>query len=216
MDITPVSEYWHQILNSGETIYAGLVYRIPPRLWRSLLQVQRELKELDPRQIYTNPVNFHVPVKGLGYLGEKTDRIKYERTLSQIQNILSEFQPFEIKLKGIGAFPTGIYAKILDEGKFQAINTRIGNELKGQVDASIHDAEAFIPHVTLATFNTKDVSKLLEKMNSQDMQQFEFGSAGVYEVEIVRVNLILSLGPEETQEGALTYMRSFWLGRFKR
>ena len=216
MDITPVSDYWPHILNSGETVYAGLIYRIPPRLWRSLVQVQKELKSIDPRQIYTNCLNFHIPVKGLGYLGEKIDQLKYEKTLSKIQKIISDFRPFEISLKGVASFPTGLYAKVQDEGKFQSINTRIGEELKGEVEVSRYDSESFVPHVTLATFNSKDVSKLLERANSEEMQNYDFGPAGVYELEVIRVNLILALGPEETQEGALSYMRSFWLGSFKR
>ncbi len=216
MEITPISDYWPEILNSGETIYAGLIYRIPPRLWRPLIQVQKELKIIDPKQIYTSSVNFHVPVKGLGYLGEKIDQLKYEKTLSKIQKIISDFQPFEISLKGVASFPTGIYAKVFDEGKFQSINTRIGEELKGEVEASRYDSESFVPHVTLATFNSKDVSKLLEKVSTEEMQNYNFGPAGVYELEVARVNLILALGPEETQEGALSYMRSFWLGSFKR
>lgn len=216
MEITPISDYWPQILNSGETVYAGLIYRIPPRLWRTLVQVQKELKAIDPRQIYTSPVNFHVPVKGLGYLGEEIDRAKYEKSLSRIQKIITDFHPFEITMKGLAAFPTGLYAKVLDDGKFQAINSRISEELKGQVDLSKYDSESFVPHVTLTTFNSTDVSKLLGKIESEEMQNRLLGSSGVYEIEVVRVNLILALGPEETQENALSYVRSFWLGSFKR
>ena len=40
--------------------------------------------------------------------------------------------------------------------------------------------------------------------------------AGVFEVEAVRINLILALGPQETQESAFSYIRSFWLGKFTR
>ncbi len=61
----------------------------------------------------------------------------------------------------------------------------------------MYDAESYVPHVTLASFNTKDVTKLLEKVNSTGMDKFEFGQAGVFEIEGVRTNLILALGPEE-------------------
>jgi hypothetical protein len=37
----------------------------------------------------------------------------------------------------------------------------------------------------------------------------------VYEIEAVRVNLIFALGPEDTQDNAFSYIRSFWLGKFK-
>ncbi len=216
MQVTPVSEYWGSILESGATIYAGLIYRVPPRLWRPLLSIQRELKEADPRQLYTNAGNFHVPVKGLGYLGEEIDQIRYEQTLSKIKKILSEFDSFEINIRGLDAFPTGIYACIEDGGKFQQINERIARELKGEIDSSRYDAESFVPHVTLASFNTKEVTKLLNKIESQEIKKYQFGRAGVFEIELVRTNLILALGPEETQDRAYSYLRSFWLGKFKR
>ena len=176
--------------------------------------VQKELRTVDPRQFYPNPGNFHVPVKGLGYLEEEVDRNKYERTLLKIERIISEFNSFEITLRGLGVFPTGIYARVEDAGKFRTINERIFEELRGQIDSSRYDAESFVPHVNLASFNTKDVTKLLDKVNS--LRNFDFGQAGVFEIEGVRTNLILALGPEETQDRAYSYIRSFWLGKFKR
>lgn len=216
MEVTPVGEYWGHLLDAGETTYAGLIYRIPPRLWRPLISVQKELKSIDPRQIYTIPSNFHVSVKGLGYLGENVDESKYERTLSKIGKIIMEFNSYEIQIRGLGVFPTGIYARVEDGNKFQKINERIAQDLRGDVDASAYDAEAFVPHITLASFNTKDVSKLLDKVDSHEMKDIEIGQAGVFEIEAVRTNLILALGPEETQDRAFRYIRSFGLGKFSR
>jgi 2'-5' RNA ligase len=214
MEVTPISEYWGHLLDSGNTIYAGLIYRIPPRLWRSLLTVQKQLMALDGRQLYTNPCNYHVSVKGLGYLEEELDRNKFEHSLLRIQGIISEFAPFEFEIRGLGVFPTGVFARVEDDGKFQQINKRIATELKGSVDESKYDSQAFVPHIMLASFNTKDVSKLVQKVESPEMNSVDLGRAGVFEIEMVRTNLILALGPEETQDRAYSYMRSFWLGKF--
>ena len=215
MEVTPISEYWGHLLDSGDTIYAGLIYRIPPRLWRSLSTLQKQLKALDARQLYTNPCNYHIPVKGLGYLSGEIDTSKYESTLSRIAKMVSEFEPFEISIRGLGIFPTGIYARVNDGNRFQAINQKIATELRGEVDESKYDSQAFVPHITLLSFNTKDVSKLVEKIESTEMKDIELGEAGVFEMEVVRTNLILALGPEETQDRAYSYMRSFWLGNFR-
>lgn len=215
MEVTPISEYWGHLLDSGETVYAGLIYRIPPRLWRPLQNAQKTLKMIDSRQIYTNPCNFHVPVKGLGYLGREIDRERYELTLQTIEKIISEFNSFQVIIRGLGAFPTGVYARVEDNGMFRDINEKIATVLKGQVDQSPYDSESFVPHVTLASFNTRDVGNLLNQVESEEMKSCEFGSAGVFEIEAVRTNLILALGPEETQDKAYNYVRSFWLGKFK-
>jgi 2'-5' RNA ligase len=214
--VTPIRDYWNQILNTGETNYAGLIYRVPPRLWRPLIQAQNELRTIDDRQLYTSPATFHLPIKGLGYLGEDMDRNEYELILARVKKILEDREPFEITIKGVHAFPTAIYAGVEDGGNFKKINKAIIETLQGKVDKSPFDDEEFVPHVTIATFTTKDVDPLFEKIDSNPYRERDFGMAGVFEVEAVQVNLILALGPPETQESAFSYIRSFWLGKFTR
>lgn len=213
VDILPITEYWSEIIRSGNSMYAGLIFRIPPRLWRPIQQVQNEFRKVDPRQLYSKPATFHISVKGVGYLQEDVDIDKFETVLARINKIVSGFEPFQIELKGIGVFPTSIHVKVVDtKGNFKEINTKIAEELKGDVDSSVYDGASYIPHVTLLTFNTKDASSLLQVAESDAMKNYEFGIAGVYETEFVRTNLLLALGPEETQDGAFSYIRSFHLG----
>ncbi|MCL4519642.1 MAG: 2'-5' RNA ligase family protein [Thaumarchaeota archaeon] len=213
MQIVPIREYWAEILKSGETVYAGIIFRIPPRLWRPLVQVQKILREVDNRQLFAHPSTFHVSVKGLGYLHEETDLSKYERILSKIGKIVSSFPSFQIELGGIGLFPTAIYAKVVDKNHvFESINRRISEELKGEVEQSRYDLSEYVPHVTLLTFDTKDASSLVANAESKEMQELRFGEAGVFELELVKLNLLLALGPEETQDRAYSYLRSFGLG----
>jgi 2'-5' RNA ligase len=216
IQVTPISDYWNQILNTRETNYAGLIYRIPPRLWRDMISVQNELKKIDDRQLYTSPATFHVPIKGLGYLGEDMDRNEYELLLATVKKILDDIDPFELRIGGVFAFPTAIYAAVEDGGNFKKINKAIIEALRGKVDRSPFDDEEFVPHVTLATFTTRDVEPLLAKIDSKEYSERDFSMAGVFEVEAVRINLILALGPAETQESAFSYIRSFWLGKFTR
>ena len=216
IQVTPISDYWNQILNKGETSYAGLIYRIPPRLWRDLISVQNELKKINDRQLYINPATFHVPIKGLGYLAEDMDRQDYELLLSTVKKILEDIDPFELRITGIRAFTTAIYAGIEDGGNFKKINKEIIETLRGKVDRSPFDDEEFVPHVTLATFTTRDVEPILAKIDSKEYRERDFSMAEVFEVEAVRLNLILALGPAETQESAFSYIRSFWLGKFTR
>ena len=215
MEIVPIREYWSEILKSGETVYAGLIFRVPPRLWRSLAQAQTNLRNVDNRQLFAHPSTFHVSVKGLGYLQNETDIARYETALAKIGKIISGFPSFQIDLAGIGVFPTAVYAKVNDSsGIFKKINTMISEELKGEVEQSRYDRTEYVPHVTLLTFNTSEASELVAKAESQEMRDIRFGEAGVFEIELVKVNLLLALGPEETQDNAYTYLRSFQLGPF--
>ncbi|MDG6996900.1 MAG: 2'-5' RNA ligase family protein [Nitrososphaerota archaeon] len=214
MEIVPIREYWSEILKSGETVYAGLIFRVPPRLWRPLARAQASLRNVDNRQLFAHPSTFHVSVKGLGYLQNETDIARYETALAKIGKIISRFSSFQIELRGIGIFPTAIYAKVNDSGVFKKINTLISEELKREVEQSRYDRSEYVPHVTLLTFNTSEASELVAKAESQEMRDLRFGEAGVFEIELVKVNLLLALGPEETQDRAYTYLRSFQLGPF--
>ncbi|HZW56204.1 MAG TPA: 2'-5' RNA ligase family protein [Nitrososphaerales archaeon] len=213
LEVVTVKDYWGSLLKSRDVSYLGLIYRVPPRLWRGLSQTQRELREVDPEQLYAKQSTFHVTVKGLGYLEEKLDHVKYEKVMQKISSIIAEFKPFEIRIKGLGVFPTSVYASVEDQSsRFKAMNNRICEELRGDVEQSEYDGDAYVPHVTLATFNSSDVKNLFEKISSPEMRDRDFGTCAVFEIEAVEVNMLLALGPEETQEGAFTYVRSFHLG----
>jgi 2'-5' RNA ligase len=213
MEIVPVSEYWGELLKSGGRSYAGLLFRIPPRLWRPLIRAQLEFKRIDTRQLYSQPANFHISVKGLGSLDAEKNLEKFETSMLKIKKIVSTIEPFEVKIRGIGVFPTSIHALVEDpKNVFKNINVRISDELHGEVDSSVYDGDSFIPHVTLLTFNTSDVLPLIEKAQSKEMQDLEIGEAGVFEIELVETDILLAFGPEETQEQAYSYLRSFHFG----
>jgi 2'-5' RNA ligase len=213
MEVIPVSEYWGELLKSGGRSYAGLLFRIPPRLWRPLIKAQEEFRRIDKRQLYSQPANFHVSVKGLGTLDGEKDLEKFELSLSRIRKIVSSIEPFQVKLRGIDIFPTCIYAKVEDQkNSFKNINKRISDELRGQIDSSVYDGDAYIPHVTLLTFNTRDASRLIEKSESKEMREMDIGEAGVFEIELVNTDILLAFGPEETQDKTYSYLRSFHLG----
>ena len=214
MEIVTVKDYWGSLLKSRDVSYLGLIYRVPPRLWRALSQVQSELRTVDPNQLYAKQSTFHITVKGLGYLDdEKMDRATYEKSMQKIASIVSSFKPFEISIKGLGVFPTSVYACVQDpSNQLKAINQKICEELAGEVEHSEYDGDAYVPHVTLATFNNSDVKNLFDRISLPELREREFGSCAVFEIEAVEVNMLLALGPEETQDGAFSYVRSFHLG----
>jgi len=213
MNIVPVSEYWDQILQSRDEAYLGLIYRVPPRLWRPLKTVQDELRSADSAHLFAQPSTFHVTVKGLGYVERTMDNLRYEKAMKKIGEIISDFRPFTVNIKGLGYFPTSVFARVEDPtNQFLMINKRISEELEGEVERSEYDADAYIPHVTLATFNSKDADQMLRKLATPELREYEFGQCSVFEIEAVEVNLLLALGPEETQDSAFSYVRSFHLG----
>ncbi len=213
MEIVPISEYWELILKSKAAPFIGIIARVPMRLWRDMAHMQAELKEVDSRQLYAKPSTFHITIKGLGFLGEKFDDAKLETVLHRVSSILEEFHPFTLEFRGLGVFPTSVHIKVVDPAdQLRMMNKRLVQELGAQVESSEYDEDAYIPHVTIATFTTKEAGKVIQKVSSPEMQSLLLGECMVFEVEAIEANMFLALGPEETQDRAFSYLRSFHLG----
>lgn len=175
--------------------------------------MQEELRQTDSNHLFANQSTFHITVKGLGYVERTMDTLRYEKVMKNIAEIIADFKPFIVNVKGVGYFPTAVYAKVEDPtNQFLMINKRISEELSQEVEHSEYDGDAYSPHITLATFNNKDADSLIKKIRSSELKEYEFGQCGVFEIEAVEVNLLLALGPEETQDRAFSYVRSFHLG----
>lgn len=217
MDLVPVSEYWDVILKSRETPVIGLIYRIPPRFWRDISKIQEELRSIDKRHVYAKPSTLHITIKAFGMLGAGIDEIKLGSILSRTEKVVSEFSPFEISLKGVSFFPTSIYVKVEDPlQQFRMINKRLTDEFGDEIEKSEYDADAFIPHVTIATFNSKEAPEVISKVKSGEFQNLEFGSAQVFELEAIEGRLYLALGTDDVQDGAFSYLQAFELGKYMR
>jgi 2'-5' RNA ligase len=212
LELVPASDYWDLIAKSRQSPILALIYRIPPRFWRELSKVQEELKALDARQLYGKPSTFHITVKAMRILDEKLDDHTLDSLLAETQELVSEFPAFEIRLKGLGIFPTAIYVKAEDKlDQLRMMNKRIIAEFGDTIENGSFDGDAFVPHVTIATFNSKEAAELVSKVKSREMQQMDFGTAEVFELEAVEARMYLLLGPEDTQDSGFKYLRSMHL-----
>jgi 2'-5' RNA ligase len=210
--IVPVSEYWEHLERTRESPFIGIVARIPPRLWPTVKRVQDELKKVDPAQLYTPSEFLHISIKGLGFIGEKLTELKHQRIFNEIEVILKDLQPFDISISGLDYFPTSIYAKVIDPyDYFKEINYRLSDKLSGLVEESQYDRENYIPHVRIATFTTKNVLNLLEKVKS--LEDYDFGSTVIFEVEAVSVNLYATMAFPGERGRAFRTVRVFHIGK---
>lgn len=213
MNIVAVEEYWNEIVKSRSLPFIGLILRVPPRFWREMSVIQNQLKLIDRRQVYAKPSTFHVTIKGLGFLGEKFNQSKLETMFREIHSMTASLSPFNIRFKGLRVFPTSIYVGVEDPSdQLRMLNKMISDRFGKEIDSSEYDGNAYIPHITLATFATKDADDLLRKVDTPSMRELDFGECRVFEVEAVEASLFFALGPEDTQDRAFGYLRSFQLG----
>ncbi len=163
--------------------------------------------------MYPYPSTLHITVKGIGLLDEQFSKEELGTIFRSIERIVSEFRPFQIDLRGLAAFPTSIYITVNDKsGQLGMMNKRISEELKNEIDVSAYDGDSYIPHVTIASFNTKNVSGLLDRIEQTDLRNYDFGTTSIFETEAVQVKMYLALRSGEAQECAFGYIMSFHLG----
>jgi 2'-5' RNA ligase len=151
-------------------------------------------------------------VKVLRTFDKVANQQELEVLLARLQKIISEFPTFQITLRGLSFFPTSIYVKVEDEfDQLRMINKRIISEFGNLVDKGEYDGDSYIPHLTIATFNTKEAEDLISKVKSKELQEIEIGRASIFELEAVEARMYLLLGPEDTQDQGFRNLRTLQL-----
>ncbi len=135
----------------------------------------------------------HITIKFLGDTEE--DRIKEISDI--VRRVLKEHEPFELNIKGVGAFPHLDYMKVVWIGveecpELQKIAHRIEEELV-PLGFSRND-RSFSPHITVARVkggkNKKELAHLL-----RDKRDFRFHSQKVTKLKL-KESVLKKSGPE--------------------
>ncbi|GEM_PF-1907551 len=212
LEIVTVSDYWSVLAKSWDRPYIGLIARIPPRLWREIRKFQDKLRSVDDRQVFADLSTLHIPVKGLGLLGERFTAEKEEQIFEKISKIVSDFPAFQVQLKGVGVSPMSVHIRVTDTSQtLRSINKRICKALEGDIDTSPYDGDSYVPCVTIVSFTSEDASKIMEFVDSIESREMYFGEASIFELEAVEAKMHFAFGGEDTQPDTFSYVRSFSL-----
>jgi len=150
---------------------------------KKLEEVQRVLKRTGAIMKLVEPRNFHITLKFLGEIDE--------RIVPDIQRTLREAikeNPFEITLRGLGAFPHPSRPRVV----FVHVDSDVMPRLMETVDKAVHklgfelERRAYVPHMTIARVKARGY--LLEEV----IERFEervFGRMIVREIRLKRSKL---------------------------
>jgi RNA 2',3'-cyclic 3'-phosphodiesterase len=165
---------------------------IPEPLERQLVRFQEELAPAIPGCRWTSALPFHLT---LAFLGDVPNS-----DLSEICRVVAasagEIEPFEIEVKGVGAFPSAIKPRVIWAG-VTAPNLKLLFDLQESIVYSLAgighrpDDQRFHPHVTLGRIKHQrhgpgDLTGIIER--------YRLWSAGQYTVTDVEV-FASTLGP---------------------
>jgi 2'-5' RNA ligase len=152
-----------------------------PSMVRRLAGIQATLLNTGANLKAVNPSNIHVTMRFLGNISPSMVGLIYEE-LKQVT-----FSAFEIELKGVGAFPTLRYPRVVWAGIRGGVDelTSIFTQLEQRLTRLGFKPETrgFSPHLTLARVRTgRHKHELVTRL--RDLTEYEFGTMTV---EVLRL-----------------------------
>ena len=156
-----------------ESIRSFIAFDIEePQVLRNISNVQSMLAETGARLKFVKPENIHITVKFLGNI-----------SLSQIDEVYDamkkiDFSPFEIEIRGVGAFPNMRRVNVVWAGISRGADEL--REIFNQLEPRLHrmgfkrETREFSPHLTIARVKTgyrrDELARCL-----REIEDYEFG-----------------------------------------
>ena len=160
---------------------------VPEELKQKLLSVQQRLESLADIKL-VEPENLHFSLKFLGEVNE--DRVNKIREV--LTTTAEKFSSFTLTLKGIGAFPSTDFARIIWAGC--SAGSKELEALAGFIDLELSKAgfsaeqRSFTAHLTLSRIKQSEKNLTLQKFISQNTN-LEFGSMKVPKISLIKSTL---------------------------
>lgn len=155
-------------------------------LKEKVYEVEKEFKKIDADINYVEAKNLHFTLKFLGDIDE--DGI--DKISEKIEEVLKNYEPFGINVKGCGAFPNEEDIKVLWFGtQDNVILNQLHNDLdKALADIGFEKDGNFSTHLTFGRMKSgkgrEEVRKEIEKYKVR-----EIGSMNIKEIKLIKSTL---------------------------
>ena len=144
-------------------------------------RVMKEFKQIDTRIKYVDLMNLHFTLKFFGEI----DTEGLQLLESKIEKVVSEFEPFDVKIKGCGAFPNSNHIKVIWVGiENDEILRKLHDELDKEFTKLGFDKDKkFSTHLTIGRMKS---AKNKDKVKSTIE---EFGDVDIGEMKVSKITL---------------------------
>jgi 2'-5' RNA ligase len=171
-----------------EGIRSFIAVEVPQPLRAKLDEVQRELKRADADVRWVRPENIHLTLKFLGSVtGEELEKLA-----GVIAPIISSWTPFEVRLHGLGCFPSSRNPRIvwvgIERGSVEASSLQKAVENQAADVGFPSETRPFKPHLTLGRVRSPQGKDSLAQA-VENHQDVEIGSFRVNEVYLFKSEL---------------------------
>ncbi|MFB6217328.1 MAG: RNA 2',3'-cyclic phosphodiesterase [Candidatus Aenigmatarchaeota archaeon] len=154
---------------------------------QSISSVKDEFRRTDADIKYVKDENLHWTVKFLGDV--KEDEIQ---RIDTVKDVVSDREPFEVELSGVGVFPSLDYIKVIWVGAGDGRSKM--KDMIDSVDARLSDAgfegdeKETVPHVTIGRMksgrNKEEVRETIKRLKGHSFGTMKVGSITLYSSEL--------------------------------
>ena len=132
-------------------VFLGI--KIPQGVSKEVSLFQKELKKIDIDAKFVEEENLHINLK---FFGSQSDEI-IDKIIDVVSNVVKEFQGFKVTLKGVGAFPSQNFIRVVWIGVLSKELHELFNRLEERfVEIGIlSEGREFTPHLTLARLRSQ-------------------------------------------------------------
>jgi 2'-5' RNA ligase len=149
-------------------------------------RIIKEFKQIDARIKYVELTNLHLTLKFFGEI----DTEGLELLEEKIANVVSEFNPFDIKIKSCGAFPNNNHIKVIWVGIDEdSIIRELHDKLDKEFTKLGFDRDKkFSTHLTIGRMKSaKNKDKV--KATIEEFSDIEFGEMTVNRISLKKSTL---------------------------
>ncbi|MDO5823276.1 RNA 2',3'-cyclic phosphodiesterase [Methanobrevibacter sp.] len=146
----------------------------------------KEFKKIDTRINYVELTNLHLTLKFFGEI----DTNGLELLENRIAKVMSEFKPFNIKIKGCGAFPNNNHIKVIwvgidEDFLIKELHDRLDKEF---VKLGFDSDKKFSTHLTIGRMKSAK-NKNQVKSTIEEYSDFEIGEMTVNSISLKKSTL---------------------------
>ena len=149
-------------------------------------RIIKEFKQIDAKIKYVELTNLHLTLKFFGDI----DTNGLELLEDAIERVVSDFKPFDIKIKGCGAFPNTNRIKVIwvgidDDTIIKDLHAKLDKEF---VKLGFDKDKKFSTHLTIGRMKSAK-NKNQCKSTIEEYDEFEIGEMQVSEISLKKSTL---------------------------
>ena len=154
-------------------------------------KIIKEFKQIDTRIKYVELANLHLTLKFFGEI----DTAGLELLEEKIAKVVSEFKPFNVKIKSCGAFPNNNHIKVIwvgieDDSIIKDLHDKLDNEF---TKLGFDKDKKFSTHLTIGRMKSAK-NKNQVKSTIEEFSDVEIGEMNVDKI-ILKKSTLTPQGP---------------------